>query len=66
MMDFLCAPKRTISLELALPLLRITLANSAVAVDMGRFVGSSGLNASEFVMEQASPIAVACNDLRLV
>lgn len=50
MMDFLCAPKRTIALELCLPILRITLANNAVAVDMGRFVGSSGLNASEFVM----------------
>lgn len=49
-MDFLCAPKRTIALELALPLLRITFGNNVVTVDMGRFLGSSGLNASEFVM----------------
>jgi hypothetical protein len=61
MMDFLCAPRRTIALELAFPLLRLQLPNTAIAVDMGRFVGSSGLNAAEFCFEQASPIAVSCN-----
>ncbi len=42
MMDFLCTPKRNIVLELAFPLLKLQLPSSAIAVDMGRFVGTNG------------------------
>jgi hypothetical protein len=41
MMNFLCSPKRNISLELSLPLIRLQLSANTITLDMGRLVGTS-------------------------